>query len=833
MKIPLNWLREYVETPLSPAELIERLTLGGLEITGVRVFGLPVPAGVRVRPEELGPEWHRDRIVTARVLGVEPHPNADKLKLVRLEYGAAEPKVVVTGAPNIRVGDSGQIVVLALTGSVLFDGHATPKKLVVLKPTQLRGVPSDAMVCSGYELGTTDDHEGIILLPSDTPVGTPLADLMGDIVLEADILPNMARCLSLLGVAREVAALGGSTVCVPEAAPPAGGPPIAGRVKVAIADPALSNRYIAYLIEGVQIGDAPLAMQTRLAYAGMRPISNVVDVTNYVMLETGQPLHAFDYDVLVKRAGGQPPCITVRPARAGETLVTLDKNERKLSPEHLVIADAAGPIALAGVMGGLETEVTAATKNILLEAAHFDFVSIRRTAKAFDLPSEASYRFSRGIHPETAAFAGARAARLLAEHCGGTVATGCVDCYPAPRSPQVIDLKHREVTRLLGIPVPTGEVCRILTALDFGVEETGPDGVRVTVPTHRVDIQEGAADLIEELARVGGYDRLPATLLADPLPAQVGNPALAAEEAFRDLLVGYGLTEFITYALTSPAREAPLAPPPAEYVRLVNPIISDRDCLRQTVLTGVLECTAANLKHTPTVRAFEIGPVFLPVAGEKLPAEPTRVAVVLTGPRSPATWSGPAGSDYDFFDLKGIVEAVLADRHIAGASIRPAAAAHLHPGKSAELFVGDRSVGVFGELHPKAAAAFDLGKRAVLVAEFDLATLLAAVPARFAYAPVPRFPAALRDVAVIVPEATPAEAVAAEVRAGGAGLLSGVQLFDVYRGDSIPAGTKSLAFALSYQAADRTLTDKEVDKAHQKIEARLKHVLKAVIRGKE
>lgn len=299
MKIPLNWLREYVEFSVSPAQLIERLTLAGLEVSGTRVFGLPIPDGVRVKSEDIGPEWHRDKIVTAKVLKVEQHPNADKLKLVTVEYGAAQPKVVVTGAPNIKVGDAGQVVILALTGSVLFDGHATPKKLMELKPTQLRGVPSDAMVCSGYELGTTDDHEGIIVLPDDAPVGKALADVMGDIVIEVDILPNMARCLAMLGVAREVAALTNGQVRTPNTDIAKPGKPIADRVAVQIEEASLSARYTATLIEGITVQDSPLWMQTRLNYAGMRPINNVVDVTNYVMLEWGQPLHAFDYDVLV------------------------------------------------------------------------------------------------------------------------------------------------------------------------------------------------------------------------------------------------------------------------------------------------------------------------------------------------------------------------------------------------------------------------------------------------------------------------------------------------------------------------------------------------------
>lgn len=834
MKVPLNWLREYVDFSIPPAELAERITLAGLEVGGVRVFGLPVPQGIRVKEDERGPVWEHDKIVTAKVLKVEKHPNADKLKLVTVEYGKPEPKVVVTGAPNINVGDSGQKVILALVGSVLFDGHATPKKLAELKPTQLRGVPSDAMVCSGYELGTSDDHEGIILLPDDAPIGVPLADVMGDIVLDIDILPNMARCLAMLGVAREVAALTGSKVRLPETQIAKPGKSIDGRVKIQIADPKLSARYAALLIEGITIKPSPLWMQTRLTYAGMRPISNVVDITNYVMLEWGQPLHAFDYDVLAKRAGSVPTII-VRPAKAGETLVTLDKIERKLTRDHLVIADTVGPIALAGVMGGLETEVTSTTKNILLESANFDFVSIRRTAKALDLPSEASYRFSRGIHPETVIPAGKRSARLLAELAGGTVSAGIVDCYPAPLPNPVIELKLSEVRRSLGIDVAPSEAMRILSALDFLGEAKFADVLEVRAPTHRVDIQHGPADLIEEIGRIHGYDRLPATLLADPLPAQHGNKALEREEHIRDLLVGYGLQEFVTYALTTPEREAPLATPPNEYVRLLNPITNERCVMRHTILAGMLECTAANLRHVSGVKAFEIGSIYLPCKGQKLPDELLRMGIVMVGPRSESFWteSNSTGTDHDFFDLKGLIESLVNDLHLPGVPFRAAKPAHLHPGKSAELVLNGQVIGTFGELHPKVTAAFDLGRRSVLVGEFDLSAIVAGMPERFQFTSVPRFPAALRDIAIIVSEETSSEQVVTEIRAAGGELLSHLRLFDVYRGNSIPAGKKSFAFALSYQANDRTLADKEIDKAHRKVEDRLKHVLKASIRGKD
>jgi phenylalanyl-tRNA synthetase beta chain len=836
MKVPLSWLRDYVELTLPVGQLAERLTLAGLEVAGVRVIGLPIPEGLRVKAEEAGPVWQRDQIVIGKVLSVERHPNADRLTLATVEYGAAQPKTVVTGAPNLKVGDSGQKVIVGLAGSVLFDGHASEKVLKELKPSKIRGVPSDAMVCSAYELGISDEHEGIILLEGDAPVGMPLVDFMGDIVLDLDVLPNMARCLSLIGVGREVAALTGQPLLLPPHEVQAAGEPIEGRVQVAIEDSRLSARYLAGLLMGVRVGPAPGWMQRRLAYAGMRPISNVVDVTNYVMLEWGQPLHAFDYDALVRRAGGKPPVITVRPARPGEVLTTLDNVRRELAPEHLVIADAAGPIALAGVMGGADTEVSPTTANVLLESANFDFLSIRRTMKALDLPSEASARFSRGIHPETVRPAAERAAELMRQHAGATVCKGFVDSYPAPVPSQVIDLPMAEVRRLLGMDFPAEEAVRILRALEFRVEQPEPDRLKVTTPPHRLDIQAGAADLIEDLVRLYGYDRLPATLLADQLPEQRTNGALVLEERVRDILVGAGLQEVITYALTDPAREAPLSLPEAEYVRLVNPISSERVVLRHSVLAGVLEVAAANLRHTADVRLFEVGAIFLPRPGEKLPDEPRRLALVLTGRRQPEFWGeGPsaAAPALDFFDLKGVVEALAGDLHLPEVSFRAAAAPYLHPGRAAELLTQGKPVGHFGEMHPKTAEAYDLGERAALAGEFDLEAVLAAVPARYQYVPVPRFPAALRDIAVVVDEAVTAERLAAEIRAAGGDLLRDVRLFDVYHGESIPTGKKSLAYALSYLAGDRTLTDKEVDKTHKKIEDRLKHVLKAQIRGKD
>jgi phenylalanyl-tRNA synthetase beta chain len=835
MKVPLGWLRDYVDLTLPVPQLVERLTLAGLEVASVHAIGLPTPEGLRAKVEQGGPVWYKDKVMVARVLGVDKHPNADKLKLVTVDYGASESKVVVTGAPNVQIGDSGYKVIIGLMGTVYWDGHVTPKQLGTLKPTKIRGVPSDAMVMSEFELGISEEHEGIIRLGDDAPQpGTPLADYMGDVVIEIDVLPNMARCLSMIGVAREVAAITGGTLRYPPHAMQALGEPIVGRVQVAIEDAKLSARYAAVLLEGVKIGPAPMWVQRRLAYAGMRPISNIVDVTNYAMLEWGQPLHAFDYDKLRERAGGRVPNIIVRPARGSEKIKTLDGQLRELKSENLVIADSSGPVAIAGVMGGAETEVSAETKSILLESANFDFVSIRRTMKALDLPSEASVRFSKGIHPETVRPAAERAAELMRLHGEATICEGIVDCYPAPLPPQVIQLSMGEVRRTLGTDFPAAEAVRILRALEFTVDQQGGSMLQVAVPPHRRDIQEGPADLIEELARIHGYDRLPETLLADELPDQRSNTNLVLEERIRDLLVNSGLEEVITYSLTISEREAPLGLSEGEYLQLLNPISSERSVMRQTVLAGVLEVIASNVRQTDDVRLFEIGPVFVPRAGEKLPDEPLRLALAMTGKRSPEFWSEATQSPpLDFFDIKGVLESLVTDLHLPPVTYRKASPAYLHPGKAAEILVDGQPVGTFGELHPKVGAFYGLESRTVLAGEIDLQAVLSRIPARFTYTPVPRFPAALRDIAIVLDEAVSAERVVSEIRAAGGDLLRGTRLFDLYRGDSIPAGTKSLAYALAYQADDRTLTDKEVDKAHKRIEDRLIHVLKAQVRGKD
>jgi phenylalanyl-tRNA synthetase beta chain len=831
MKVPLSWLRDYVNLTLPAPQLVERLTLAGLEVGGIELVGVPAPEGLHVKNETPRPVWDRDKIFVAKVLEVNKHPDADRLTLVTVDYGR-EPKQVVTGAPNIRVGDRGQKVIVALAGSVLIDGHAEGNVLKALKPTKIRGVPSDAMVCSAKELGLSDEHEGIILLEEEAPVGMPLADFMGDVVLEIDVLPNMARCLSLLGIAREVAALTGQAVQFPRQNVEATSEAIAGRVTIEIENPSLCARYAAAIIREVKHGAAPAWMQRRLSLAGMRPLGNIVDITNYVMLEWGQPLHAFDYDKLAERAQGKSPNIIVRTGRKGEVLTTLDGQKRELQPEHLLIADSAGPIALAGVMGGLETEVTAQTNNILLESANFNFISIRRTARGLDLPSEASLRFSRGVHPEMVKPGVTRAAELMRQHAGGQVLRGLADHYPAPVPEQVVTLPLAEVRRLLGICPPVDEVTRILRSLEFKVESAGSEVLRVTTPPHRLDIQHGTADLVEELARIYGYDRLSPTLPSDRLPRQENNRSLVLEERVRDILVNAGLQEVLSYSLTTPEKEAPLVGPGAEYVRLANPVTAERAVMRRSVLASVVENAASNLRNSDTVHLFELGAAYLPMANSQLPVEPRRLAIIMAGPPEQESWSKPsAQTSVDFFDLKGVLEALVRELHVGEAEYRPTKVGHLHPGKSAEIVIAQKPLGTFGQLHPKLNEPLGLGRREVFVAELDLEGLLATVPERYTFTPIPPFPPVRQDIAVVVDESLPAAKVEAEICAGGGSMLRAVRLFDVYRGPNIPTGSKSLAYALTYQADDRTLTDKEVAKVHSKIVSRLENVLGAHLRA--
>ena len=834
MKVPISWLKQYVDIIIGLDELAERLTLAGLEVGAV---------------EHIGDWWSRDKIVVGEVIEVRSHPDADRLVLVDVAYGGDEVEQCVTGAPNLfsykGLGPVSLKVAFAMEGAELYDGHKEGFVKTRLKGTKIRGVPSRSMVCSEKELGISDEHEGILFLPGDAPVGMALADYLGDTVLDLDLTPNLARCFSMIGVAREVAALTGASLRHPSTEWLAAGPPASELAQVKIEDPDLCNRYIATIIRDVKIGPSPEWMQGWVRKGGMRPISNVVDITNFVMLEWGQPLHAFDYDKLVARAHGGVPTIIVRRATPGETMKTLDGVMRTFTEDTLLICDTAGPVAVAGVMGGFDTEIDADTRSILLEAANFDLVSVRLTSQALKLPSEASARFGRGLHADLAAPAARRASELMRELAGGTIAAGMVDAYPVRPEPVVIELTTGKVERSLGIQFDMEAIATILESLEFECEPISEVSMRVTVPNHRLDC-EYPADLIEELVRIYGYDRIPLTEMADRLPPQRSNRKLELEETVRDILSGCGLQEVITYSLTNLEREAALDPALAagdlaqeSYVTLSNPITQERSVMRHSLLATGLETAAANLRFCDRVEIFEVGKVYLLEPGDELPAEPRRLSVVMTGQRGERHWLAAEGPDLDFFDLKGVVEMLLARLHVAQPIFEPAQHPTFQQGRTARVLLGDPKagagqavpIGFLGEVDPAVRDALGLPERRVAAAELDLDLLLAHVPATWFVEPISPYPPVLQDLAVVVDEQVPEGVVHGLIVESGGFLLKDVRLFDVYRGDQVPQGKRSLAYALSFQAPDKTLRDEIVAKQVQRIVQRLKKELDADLRS--
>lgn len=850
MKVPLSWLKEFVDIDLPLTELAHQLTMAGLEVEDIRVVGLAIPNGQNGRQEIKieGLAWDPEKIVTAAVYEVMQHPNADRLVLCRLDDGQQE-HIVLTGAPNLQPykgqGPLAQPlkVAYAKEGARIYDGHQPGQVLTTLKRAKIRGVDSYSMICSEKELGISDEHEGVMILDADAPVGAPLADYLGDAVLDIAITPNIARAASVLGVAREVAAITGKPLRQPSYAVQMDGPAIAGKAMIRIEEPELNPRFTLGLIENIEFRPSPYKVQVRLKLAGMRPIDSVVDATNYVMLEIGQPLHAFDYDVLAKRAGGGTPesgapTIITRRAAPGERLTTLDDVDRPLNDYTVLVCDAAGALSIAGVMGGLESEVTAGTHNILLEGAAWNFINIRRTAGVQKLQSEAAYRFSRGVHPAMTERGVRRCLELMRRWAGGTVSQGLIDSYPLPAQDPLVTLTAADVWRALGVRLSLDEIAALLERLDFKVEIVG-DSLRAAAPDHRLDIGQGisgVADLMEEIARIYGYERIPETRLADELPPQRNNPDLEREERVRDLLVDMGLQEVNTYRLTSPEREARVLPAgeardDRPYIQLANPIAADRVVMRHSLLASIMEVVERNARTQPRLALFEIGPVYLASEEGSLPDEPQRLVIALSGPRGLPSWQPGDSGAMDFFDLKGMAQALCDDLHLQDVRYTPGEHPSFHPGKCARLWIGERQVGVIGELHPLVRHNYDLPDAPLLAADLDLQTILAAIPARYEVASVSPFPPVLEDLAVIVDEDLPAERVEALIRQAGGRTLAGVRLFDVYRGEQIGAGKKSLAYSVTYQAPDRTLTDEEAQKVRQRIVRQLEKELEAHLRS--
>ncbi len=849
MLVPISWIKDYVDVDIPVEMLAEKLTVAGLEVAHLRYIGLPqaeVPGVHMPRSDHL--VWDREKLLLARVVEVKAHPNADRLVLAMVDYGGEELEQCVTGASNLfQYKGQGEINppiwgAFAREGARVWDGHSDKPRVMILKGKELRGIYNKSMVCSEKELGISDEHEGVIILDHEERyvAGAPLADILGDVILDIEFTPNLARCFSMIGVAREVAAILGMEMRYPSFEFVAEGDPIEEQVKIDIREPELNPRFTLTLLRDTEVKPSPFWMRHRLRLIGQRPRNNIVDVTNYITFELGQPLHAFDYDKLVDRAGGLPTIITRLP-EAGERLETLDGVARDLGKETILVADTAGALAIGGVMGGGETEISESTRNVLLEAAAWNNISVRKTIKEQRIHTEASARFSRGVHPSQSILGSSRGIELMRQLGGGTVAAGLVDAYPAPPETVTVAVPIERINALLGMNVSIDQAADALRRLEFEAR-IEDDVIHATAPDHRLDISAdpivGRADLLEEIARMLGYDQIPETIMADEMPPQRENASVFIEECVRDVLAGLGLYEVINYRFTNRETEAMLVPdgllsslPNAEYVEIVNPSASERNVLRHTLMANMLETAANNARYQRTQQVFEIGKVYLQ-ADAVLPEEPMRLSILLTGTRDQPSWrAGDAEDALDFYDLKGVIESLLGALHIDDFSYERAAHSSFHPGRSANLLVRRVLVGTFGEIHPQVGQRFRLTDSKVFYAELEVAPLLQYQQRLHKIEPLLTTPAILEDIALIVDANVAAKEVERVIRQAGGRLLKDVTLFDVYTGDPIPQGKKSLAYSLTYQDPERTLTDKNAAKARKKIIGAARHRLRAELRS--
>ena len=800
MKIPLSWLKELVDFDVPVEELAHRLTMAGLEVGDVITVGGWVNCSVGF------------------VEKVERHPNADRLVLCTVDIGKETPHRVVCGAPNVA---QGQKIAFAQVGARLVDARSG--KLSALKAAKIRGVDSRGMVCSERELGLGDDHDGILVLPTDAPIGMALDDYLGDVILDLEPTPNRSDWLSVLGVAYEVAALTGSQVRQPEAIYPEEGQEIRTLLSVGIRDADLCPRYTASLIRGIVVGPSPRWLQKRLEQCDVRPINNMVDVTNYVMLEYGQPLHAFDYETLLRQR------IHVRRAYTGETMTTLDEVQIPLSSDHLVIADDRDARALGGVIGGLDSGITEATTDVVLESASFDPSNNRRTAQDFSLRTEATLRFEKGLRPDLPPLALRRATQLIQQVAGGTVAKGIIDVYPEREKPGAMLLTSQRMKQVLGMEHSMEQAKSVLVSLGFSAVSEGDEALRVSAPPWRSDITI-EDDLVEEVARIVGYDSIPTQMLSTTIPHHEGQDLRAFREKVRDLLVRQGLQETISYSAVGLdlLRKARITDDDTGLLAVANPMSRDFKYMRPTLRASLMNTLSYNVaRDARSLAIFEIGRVYLK-QGKALPREPEIAAGLLFGQRTGEGWLSAQGG-YDFYDAKGIVESLLG-RLGAEGEFSPHGDDFLHPGKSASVSVNGTVVGSLGEVHPLVVEAFELDGEVVVFFELDLNCLFDALPqARQSVKSLARFPASLRDISILVDRDIPAARVQRIIE--GQPLVEQTVLFDVYEGEEAPPGKVSLAYRIQLRASDRTLSSRDLNRTLARIVSVLEREVGAVLRG--
>lgn len=783
MRVSLEWLKDYVEYSLPPGELADLLSMSGSAVDRV----------IKMGSETSG-------VVVGEVLEVKPHPNADRLRLAVVYDGEVQ-REIVCGAPNLVQGMKSAFARLGASLQSIPGG--------TLKSANIRGVESNGMLCSGVELGINEDRSGILVLEADAAPGTAITELVPteDIVFDLEITPNRPDCMSMVGIAREVAALTGGRLIMPPIECEESDQSIGDFATVAVEDNEGCPRYNARVVSGVGIAPSPLWMQRRLIAAGLRPINNIVDITNYILFELGQPLHAFDLELLNDRK------IVVRKAGYGEQITTLDGVERQLDDKTLVIADSKRPVALAGVMGGEDSEVTDNTRNILIESAHFNPTSIYLTSKRLGIRTESSSRFEKGSDPEGAPTGASRAAYLMHELAGGTVAKGSLDVYPVPVVPVTIELRPERANKVLGTGLEPGVMAEILKSLEADVAEG--DRLSVTVPSFRWDL-EREIDLIEEIGRIYGYDKI-----TESIPVGGGlesgfSRRQKLERRIDTVLLAQGLSEVVVYSFMNEAdldllritQEDPMR----RILPVMNPLAETGGVMRSTLIPGLLNTAVRNINRgNRNISIFERGRVFLANASGTLPEEIDVVGILLAGERGEPNWSAE-NPRYDFFDLKGIMEQV-SDALGVKVAYKPEDRPYLTPGQSAGMFIFHDMVGVFGRLHPEVADAFGLEDE-IYIGEFATAPFIDAA-GESEYRRVGRFPNVKVDIALIVEESLAASSVMEKIEQLGGEYLVSVRLFDVYKGSQIPSGKKSLAFALEFGSAEGTLTD---DQAHGELE---------------
>ena len=808
MKVTLNWLKQYVDFNWSPEELTERLTMLGLEVEGVQKISGAF-----------------DGIVVAQILTRDKHPNADKLSVCKVNDGKGE-RTIICGAQNHKTGDK---IPLILPNFAL-PMKAGDKEPFVIKERKVFGITSQGMMCSPQELGLPDQVDGLLILPADAPVGKPFGEYLGrsgsDVVYDLEVTPNRPDLNSLIGIAREIAAVTGNALKIPTIVfLNTDSEPIGDMVSVRNDEPELCPRYTVRIVRKVKVGPSPDWLRDILEKVGIRSINNVVDITNYVMLESGQPLHAFDYQLL-KGNGANSPKIVIRRANEGEKFTTLDGKERALTNQMLLIADETKAVALAGVMGGKNSEINEKTENVLIESAYFKPQNIRATSKKLELRTDSSYRFERGGDVGICDWASRRAAQLICDLADGQLLGHEIDNYPSPISPKEITLHFSKTQALLGIAIPHPEQISSLTKLGLIVAEQTPGICAFKIPSWRVDLKR-EVDLIEEVGRLFGIEKIPSTPPRGALGANAFDAVYDQISDVRRILTGLGLNEAQGQTLISSAEFGMRS---AESVMLANPLSSDMDMLRLSLLPGLIHSLRHNVsRKNYDVALFEIGRVFTNANGQT--KENRSVAIAITGQRALPFWSGgERDAKFDAYDLKGLVEEFLEQFGLRGIVFgRRAESTALFLESAAVTLGGKLPLGELGQLLPALAKKYDL-RDAVFLAEFNLDFLISKRNPAKSFKTLPAFPAIRRDVAMIVPEATTHEAVLQTVKQTKPANLESVDLFDVFRGKHVPDGQKSLAYAFTYRAAEKTLTDAEVNTAHTKIVEAFKAQLSATFR---